>query len=393
LVLDARLFPVKILALNPFHGGSHQAFLETWIRHSRHEFEVVTQPATRWKWRMRQSAVAFADECNRRHADQPVPDVIFTTDMLSLAEFRGLCPRWSNIPVVVYFHENQLTYPDNPDRSDPHKTRPPVDMQPAFSNFCSALAANAVWFNSDYHRQEYLSATTDWLLRMPDGDLDQFVDNIRQKSCVQHPGIELLSGCGNGRPENPTNGLPHIVWVGRWEHDKRPQVFFSALRLLKAGGLDFRLSVLGEAHAHQPDCFVKAQSEFADNIDAWGFQPCRADYERVLLNGDIVVSTAVHEFFGIAVVEAVTAGCCAVVPNALAYPEVLGSEFPVFHDGSVHGVMNSIRDCCASLDTRRLMVPGISELYDPVQRASQMDNEIERVAFTFPHGAQKIGAG
>ena len=47
---------------------------------------------------------------------------------------------------------------------------------------------------------------------------------------------------------------------------------------------------------------------------------------KVLKESDIFISTADHEFFGIAAVEAVAAGCIPVVPEHLAYPEVL-SEF------------------------------------------------------------------
>ena len=80
----------KILSLQPYFGGSHRAFLEGWIKHSRHTFDVLTLPAYKWKWRMRHAAVTFAEEVHRRRA--PAHDLVFATDMLNLAEFRGLCP-------------------------------------------------------------------------------------------------------------------------------------------------------------------------------------------------------------------------------------------------------------------------------------------------------------
>ena len=51
---------LKVLCLNPYHGGSHQAFLAGWQAHSRHQFEVWTLPPYKGKWRMRHAAVTFA---------------------------------------------------------------------------------------------------------------------------------------------------------------------------------------------------------------------------------------------------------------------------------------------------------------------------------------------
>ena len=40
-----------------------------------------------------------------------------------------------------------------------------------------------------------------------------------------------------------------------------------------------------------------------------------------------MVSTALHEFYGIAVIEAVRAGCRPLLPNRLSYPELFDGEF------------------------------------------------------------------
>ena len=47
----------------------------------------------------------------------------------------------------------------------------------------------------------------------------------------------------------------------------------------------------------------------------------RPEYQRLLDRADIVVSTAVQEFFGVAVVEAVWHGAFPVLPDRLVYPE------------------------------------------------------------------------
>ena len=35
---------MKVLALEPYYGGSHKAFLDGWQKHSRHEFTVLGLP-------------------------------------------------------------------------------------------------------------------------------------------------------------------------------------------------------------------------------------------------------------------------------------------------------------------------------------------------------------
>jgi Mg2+/Co2+ transporter CorB len=59
---------------------------------------------------------------------------------------------------------------------------------------------------------------------------------------------------------------------------------------------------------------------FTDFIEHWGYLQRWEDYAEVLLDSDVLVSTARHEFFGVAAVEAMTAGCFPVLPERLAYP-------------------------------------------------------------------------
>jgi len=96
----------------------------------------------------------------------------------------------------------------------------------------------------------------------------------------------------------------------------------------------FRLSVLGQAFRQQPGVFQRAREAFADRIVQWGYLPDPADYLRALQAADVWVSTAHHEFFGIAALEAVSAGLVPVLPQRLAYPELFPpDEFPgCFYD-------------------------------------------------------------
>ena len=362
---------MRVLALNPFHGGSHRAFLDGWMANSQHRFTLLTLPARHWKWRMRHAAVTFAETASQLRVDGECWDAVLTTDMLNLAEFRGLCPaEICRLPSVVYFHENQLTYPV--------VTAEERDLHFAFTNLTTSLAATRVWFNSAFHRDEYHAALDAWRRRLP-GDLPTgIVEGLRRKSRVEPPAIERF------QPRETRRGGPlRLVWAARWEHDKAPDTFFTALESLENRGCDFRVSVLGESFSAVPPCFSRARRHFADRIDHWGFLPDHRTYRSVLQDADVVVSTAHHEFFGLAVVEAVAAGCFPMVPNRLAYPEVLGREPVFFHDGTARDLAHQL-ERLADRVRDGVIWEGVSrpcerlnERYGWKQRAPAMDDAIE----------------
>lgn len=128
-------------------------------------------------------------------------------------------------------------------------------------------------------------------------------------------------------PEQRPSRPAHIVWNHRWEHDKSPDDFFAALYALDDAGESFRLSVVGESFDDVPPVFEEARRRLAGRIENFGYLPHRDDYAKVLLDADIVVSTARNEFFGMSVMEACYAGCYPVLPNRLAYPGVFPAEF------------------------------------------------------------------
>ena len=167
---------------------------------------------------------------------------------------------------------------------------------------------------------------------MPDFQLTDQVDRIWSKSDIQPPGIHSFP-C---RPQRKTGPL-RILWAARWENDKNPEAFFRVVQQLCAANAQFRLSVVGQSFRDVPKVFSAAKEKLVNHIDHWGYLESRSDYEQVLLNTDVVVSTAWHEFFGIAMVEAMAAGAFPLLPKKLAYPEILANATPhvaakVFYD-------------------------------------------------------------
>ena len=114
-----------------------------------------------------------------------------------------------------------------------------------------------------------------------------------------------------------------IVWPHRWEHDKNPDLFRDILFELENRNCDFQVSILGEKTTSIPESISEINSKLKNKIIHFGFLSSKEEYYKVLSKSDIVLSTANHEFQGLAVMEAAILGCYPLCPNRLAYPEYL----------------------------------------------------------------------
>jgi glycosyltransferase involved in cell wall biosynthesis len=267
---------------------------------------------------MHGGAVSLAQEFLQQDED---PDMILATSMLDLTTFLALTRhRTHNIPVALYMHENQLTYPWSPQDRDVKKKR---DRHYAFINYASALASDRVFFNSKYHRDSFLDALPGFLHRFPDKKGKENVKVIAEKSEVLPLGMDLKSLDAAQHAEKEKYQEPVILWNHRWEYDKRPEEFFETLFQLDESGVDFRLVVLGERNEMQPDIFDRAKERLSGHILRWGYTDETEDYAAWLWRADILPVTSVQDFFGGSVVEAMYCNCHPLLPNRLAYPEHL----------------------------------------------------------------------
>ncbi len=306
---------MKVLFLEPFFGGSHQDFATGFTAHSRHDVTLKTLPASSWKWRMRGAALAFLQKIK----DIASYDLVFATDMMNVADFLALAGP-SRPPLVLYFHENQLSYPLSPREK---KTAPDVDL--GLINITSALAADQVLFNSAFHLHAFEKEARKLIKQMPVPRPSGMVDRILQKSRVMYPGCRFPAEPVSVMPE-PSDS-PLIIWNHRWEYDKKPEVFFRVLGRLRDKGVPFSLAVMGERYDMYPAVFDRAKQTFADQIKVFGYVSGRAAYQAWLARGSVVVSTAIQENFGISVVEAVRFGCFPLLPRRLSYPEIMPEKF------------------------------------------------------------------
>jgi len=298
----------RILFLEPFFGGSHKDFTEGFIEHTRHRIDLHTLPARFWKWRLRGAALHFAHKIKNPQDYE----ALVTCDMLSLSDLKALwgadCP-----PSLVYFHENQLSYPLAPGEN--------LDLQYGFTDITTALAADRVLFNSQSHYDAFFKLLPGFLRNMPEYRPAWVIDAIKGKSSMLYPGcrfdpateIELSK-------EHET---PLIVWNHRWEFDKNPKLFFRTLERVSEEKVQFRLALLGENYQVMPKEFISAKDRFSDHLEQYGFVESKNEYYGWLKRGSIVISTADQENFGISIVEAIRHGCAPLLPNRLSYPELI----------------------------------------------------------------------
>lgn len=342
---------MRILYIEPFLAGSHASFTRVLTTGLDGPWTTITMPGRHFKWRMRGAAAHIALE----HAEALAGphDVLFCSSYLPLAELLGLCPHLAALPRVLYFHENQLAYPTR----DGHTGE--RDDHFGFTQLVSALAATRCVFNSAYNRDSFLEGGEKLLRRMPDRVPPRWIDRIRQRSVVLPVPLDLADlppvGLDDASPGPDRSAGPVLLWNHRWEHDKNPAAFFSALRRLCDRGASFRVIICGQRFEAAPPEFEEARSLLGDRLLHWGFVRSRNDYVDLVGRAQIVVSTAVHEFFGVSVLEAVHLGARPVVPDRLAYRELLPAEYRYADDTKLPWVLGELVEKWSSgrLDLRR----------------------------------------
>lgn len=309
---------LRILALEPYYGGSHRAVLDGLVQHIDAEWTLLTLPARKWKWRMRGAAMTMAEQAlDLASGSGRGFDLVFASTFLNLAEWKGLAgPRLAGVPAVVYFHENQLLYPNR------HTAE--WDLQFPLTNITSALSADLCVFNTGYNRDGFVAEIPGFIKGFPDHHPRGLAERIAAKSVVLAPPFDPAAF----DDVRPVRGVrPRIIWPHRWEHDKDPETFFSAVSELAGEGLDFEVAVAGQSFRETRDTMRAAASALGDRLVHCEEPTSRYDYARLLASADVAVSTADNEFFGLAMIEACYAGCMPLVPDRLAYPELYAPEF------------------------------------------------------------------
>lgn len=303
---------MRILLLSAYDAHSHRYWWQGLkAAMPEHDWTVLTLPARHFAWRIRGNSLSWGVG-EQEILNQPY-DLLIATSMTDLSSLRGLVPHLADIPSLLYFHENQFAYPLS------YRAKPQVE--PQIVSLYAALAADHLCFNSAYNRDTFLSGAALLLDKLPDHIPDGICETLEQKSSIL---AVPLQASAESVPKNKNrHAAIHILWNHRWEYDKAPERLLLALRKLGDNQIDFRLHVTGQQFRTVPDAFASIRDEFHQHIDTWGYIRDRESYQALLRSCDVVLSTALHDFQGLAILEAVMAGCLPVVPARLAYPELL----------------------------------------------------------------------
>jgi len=340
---------MRILLLSPYHGGSHRAWAEGYVRHSAHAVQLLTLPARFWKWRMHGGAVTLARLWRESVGNADAPDLILATDLLDLTTFLALTrSHTAGVPTALYMHENQLTYPlpDDPTTGPMRRQLGERDRHYAFINYASMLAADRVFFNSTYHLETFFAALAPFLRHYPEYNELDTITALRHKSAVLPVGIDLRR---LDPPEPADNEQPPLIlWNQRLEFDKRPERFMATLLELAHEGLPFRVALCGER-------FGRPADEWLAGVAALGVRVVHDSYandetyRRLLWDATLTFSTADHEYFGISLLEAAYAQTLPLLPARLSYPEIIPAAF---HAGCLYrgraDLLNRLRRALAA---------------------------------------------
>ena len=314
---------MKILLLSAYAAQSHVQ----WQRGLRAmlpdiEWQVLELPPRHFSWRVRGNALYWA--LQEREVLSGGFDLVLATSMVDLATLRGLVPALCATPAILYFHENQFDYP--------RQQRQHSLLEAQMVSLYSALAADRALFNSIYNRESFLDGCEHLLGRLPDKVPPGVVALLREKSAVLPVAIDLdlLARASPAWPGTPsgTPGKPlRIVWCGRFEYDKGAQGLLHILQQLERQECDYELALVGQQFRNLPTVFADIQRDFPHRLVHCGYLAEAGDYHALLRGADVVLSTSLHEFQGLAVLEAVAAGCIPVVPDRLAYREIYPDEY------------------------------------------------------------------
>ncbi|MEH6649386.1 MAG: DUF3524 domain-containing protein [Motiliproteus sp.] len=329
---------MKILLLSGYHAASHKYWTDGMVRAlDEHQWHCLSLPARHFNWRIRGAPLSWLSE--QSAVLEQDYELVIATSMVDLATLKGLVPSIARTPCLYYCHENQFEYPRN------FRQHASVDAQ--MVNLYAALAADRVLFNSAFNRDSFFAGVNRLLNKLPDHQ-PATIEPLLADRCQILPVPLVIKNMAESLTDN-LKASPHqaetpervsqrwqcladsntvkILWAARWEYDKGPDRLLAVMQQLERCGTDYKLCILGEQFRRVPPQFETIERQFSHRLVQFGYAESREAYQGWLASADMVLSTSIHEFQGIAVLEAIAAGCVPILPSRLAYPELVAPQF------------------------------------------------------------------
>lgn len=353
---------MRILLLSAYEASSHKAWAETLMSGlPHHDWHYLALPARHFAWRIRGNAMSFAfDPAFKETLEKPF-DLVIATSMTDCAGLKAFCPDLQNIPWLLYFHENQFSYPKNSQQQGI------IEMQ--MVTLYSALSADLCVFNSQFNQTSFFQGARALLKKLPDYVSPDWLDKTEETSQVL--AVPLSNDVfkmgdrsieSHEKYDKKQGEKLKLVWPARWEYDKGPDRLLAILEEMEARHIEYEIAVLGEQFRSVPEEFKQIKQGFSHRISQFGFAESRQDYLDILVSSDMVLSTALHEFQGLSVLESVALGCIPILPNRQVYPELFGEEF--LYESNLGDIREEARSAVKLIEKHQKMMTSVIDVSD-----------------------------
>lgn len=339
---------MRILLLSAYDALSHRYWREGLVEQfPDYQWTVLALAPRYFNYRVRANPLSWLSE---QHSTLSAGyDLIIATSFVDIATLRGLVPALATTPLWLYCHENQFVYPESAQQAEQklqadNKRQTIHDLEAKMVFLYGCMAADVISFNSAWNRDSAFAGMAELLHRFPEKLDSSVLDSIKSKANIIPVPLQSIdpsqklsaySGSGNykdkDKDSNRDSQTLSLLWNHRWEYDKGPETLLALVNTLDKNNFNCEINIVGQQFRQIPAAFNKIKQILHESSSLtrglWGYIKSKQQYQQLLQHSNIVISTASHEFQGIAVLEAVQAGCVPLLPNSLAYPEIFTQEY------------------------------------------------------------------
>lgn len=189
------------------------------------------------------------------------------------------------------------------------------------------------------------------LLGIPEGRIAVAPDGVDARHV---PGGEKPSACG---------GPKTVLYVGRCDPYKNlPGLVEAFARLVREGGVDARLRIVGSPDARYPEAGETARRlGVVDRVD-WAGYLDDAGLLKAYQDADALALLSRYEGFGLPVLEAMACGTPVVCSDAASLPEVAGSAARLVAPDDLAGAAAALKQVLTDpAEAARLRAAGLAQ--------------------------------